>query len=81
MKSTSESLSHPETSYAARAVLADSDFDFLAYQFKRSQRGKMMRLVRPKSLRKLRESIKPRRTSISGTGIPPGARKKLRKLT
>ena len=49
--------------------LADSHFDFLGYRFKRSQRGKIMRLVRPKSLRKLRETIQPRTRRNNGKSM------------
>jgi RNA-directed DNA polymerase len=49
--------------------LADSHFDFLGYRFKRSRRGRLIRLVRPKSLRKLRESIKPKTRSNNGKSM------------
>lgn len=51
---------HPDKTRTVDMNLADSHFDFLGYRFKRSRRGRLMRLVRPKSLRKLRESIKLR---------------------
>lgn len=51
---------HPDKTRTVNMTDADSHFDFLGYRFKRSRQGKMMRLVRPKSLCKLRESIKPR---------------------
>ena len=54
---------------ASRAALADSHFDVLGYQFKRSQRGKMMRLIRPKSLRKLRKTIKSRTRRNNGKSM------------
>ena len=46
-----------------------SHFDFLGYRFQRSRRGRMMRLVRPKSLRKLRETIKPRTRRANGRSM------------
>ena len=49
---------HPDKTRTVDMNLADSHFDFLGYRFQRSRRGRLMRLVRPKSLRKLRESIK-----------------------
>lgn len=50
---------HPDKTRVVDMNPADSHFDFLGYRFKRSRRGRLMRLVRPKSLRKLRETIKP----------------------
>jgi RNA-directed DNA polymerase len=60
---------HPEKTRTVDMNLADSYFDFLGYRFQRSRRGKMMRLVRPKSLRKLRESIKPRTRRNNGKSM------------
>ena len=57
---------HPDKTRTVDMNLADSHFDFLGYRFKRSRRGKIMRLVRPKSLRKLRETIKPRTRRSNG---------------
>ena len=51
---------HPDKTRTVNMNLAESHYDFLGYRFKRSRRGRMMRLVRSRSLRKLRESIKPR---------------------
>jgi retron-type reverse transcriptase len=50
-------------------LLANSHFDFLGYRFKRSRSGKMMHLVRPKSLSKLRESIRPRTRRTNGQSM------------
>ncbi len=61
---------HPDKTRTVDMSLADSHFDFLGYRFKRSRRGKLMRLVRPKSMRKLRESIKPL-TGEPDAGDPP----------
>jgi RNA-directed DNA polymerase len=60
---------HPDKTRTVDMNLADSHFDFLGYRFKRSRQGKMMRLVRPKSLRKLRESIKPRTRRSNGKSM------------
>jgi len=60
---------HPDKTRVVDMNLADSHFDFLGYRFKRSRRGRMMRLVRPKSLRKLREAIKPRMHRASGRSM------------
>jgi RNA-directed DNA polymerase len=49
--------------------VVDSHFDFLGYRFKRSRGGRLIRLVRPKSLRKLRESIKPRTRRNNGKSV------------
>jgi len=60
---------HPDKTRTVDMGLAESHFDFLGYRFKRSRRGRLMRLVRPKSLRKLRESIKPRTRRNNGTSM------------
>ena len=60
---------HPDKTRTVDMNLADSQFDFLGYRFQRSRRGRMMRLVRSKSLRKLRESIKPRTRRSNGKSM------------
>ena len=60
---------HPDKTRTVDMNLADSHFDFLGYRFKRSRQGRVMRLVRPKSLRKLRESIKPRTRRNNGKSM------------
>jgi RNA-directed DNA polymerase len=60
---------HPDKTRTVDMTVADSHFDFLGYRFERSRRGRMMRLVRPKSLRKLRESIKPRTRRNNGKSM------------
>jgi RNA-directed DNA polymerase len=60
---------HPDKTRTVDMGLAESHFDFLGYRFKRSGRGRLMRLVRPKSLRKLREAIKPRTRRNNGTSM------------
>lgn len=49
---------HPEKTCVVDMTESDACFDFLGYRFKRSKRGKLLRLVRPKSLKKLRDKIK-----------------------
>ena len=60
---------HPDKTCVVDMNQADSHFDFLGYRFKRSRRGRMMRLVRPKSLRKLRETIKPKTRRTNGKSM------------
>jgi RNA-directed DNA polymerase len=60
---------HPDKTRVVDMNLAGSHFDFLGYRFLRSRRGKLVKLVRPKSLRKLRESIKPRTRRTSGRSM------------
>jgi RNA-directed DNA polymerase len=60
---------HPDKTRTVDMSLADSHFDFLGYRFKRSRRGRMIRLVRPKSVRKLREAIKTRTRRTNGKSM------------
>jgi RNA-directed DNA polymerase len=60
---------HPDKTRTVDMNLAGSHFDFLGYRFQRSKTGKMMRLIRPKSLRKLRETIKPRTRRKNGKSM------------
>jgi len=60
---------HPDKTCVVDMDLADSRFDFLGYRFQRGRRGRVLKLVRPKSLRKLRESIKPRTRRNSGRSM------------
>ena len=60
---------HPDKTRTVDMTQADSHFDFLGYRFKRSRRGRIIRLVRPKSLRKLRESIKPKTRRNNGKSM------------
>ena len=48
---------HPEKTHTVDMREVGAHFDFLGYRFYRSER-RIMRLVRPKSLKKLRESIR-----------------------
>jgi RNA-directed DNA polymerase len=49
---------HPEKTHTVDMREANACFDFLGYRFKRTRSGRLMRLVRPKSKQKLRESIR-----------------------
>lgn len=60
---------HPDKTRVVDMNQADSHFDFLGYRFKRSRRGRLIRLVRPKSLRKLRETIKPKTRRNNGKSM------------
>jgi RNA-directed DNA polymerase len=60
---------HPDKTRVVDMGQAGSHFDFLGYRFTRSRRGRLVRAVRPKSLRKLRESIKPRTRRTSGRSM------------
>lgn len=60
---------HPDKTRTVDMNLAGSHFDFLGYRFYRSQRGRLSKLVRPKSLRKLRESIKPKTRRKNGRSM------------
>ena len=60
---------HPEKTRVVDMTVSGNHFDFLGYRFKRSTRGRIIRLVRPKSLHKLRASIKPRTRRTSGRSM------------
>jgi RNA-directed DNA polymerase len=49
---------HPEKTHTVDMLEAGACFDFLGYRFKRTKRGRLVCLVRPKSEQKLRESIR-----------------------
>jgi RNA-directed DNA polymerase len=49
---------HPEKTHIVDMREAEACFDFPGYRFKRTRRGRIIRLVRPKSEQKLRESIR-----------------------
>lgn len=57
---------HPDKTRVVDMNQPRSHFDFLGYRFRRSLRGRLNKLVRPKSLRKLRDSIKPRTRRTNG---------------
>jgi len=60
---------HPDKTRVVDLTEAGSHFDFLGYRFQRSRKGGILRLVRPKSLHKLRESIRPRTRRTEGRSM------------
>lgn len=60
---------HPEKTRIVDMAQIDEHFDFLGYRFKRTKRGKLMRLVRPKSLKKLRDTIRPMTRRSNGKSL------------
>lgn len=50
---------HPEKTRVVDMSQAASHFDFLGYRFYRRSKGKLTRIVRPKSEQKLRATLKP----------------------
>jgi RNA-directed DNA polymerase len=68
MKETGLTL-HPEKTRMVDMNLAGSHFDFLGYRFKRNRRGGLMRLVRPKSLKKLRGTLKRKTRRTNGESM------------
>jgi RNA-directed DNA polymerase len=61
---------HPEKTRVVDMNEAQAHFDFLGYRFLRSKKGKLIRLVRPKSKKKLRESLKPVTKRANGQSLP-----------
>lgn len=49
---------HPEKTRMVDMSKPDGSFDFLGYRFKRSRRGRLIRLVRPQSVQKLKEKLR-----------------------
>ena len=49
---------HPDKTRLVDMTESRAHFDFLGYRFLRTAKGKMIRLVRPKSKKKLRESLR-----------------------
>lgn len=60
---------HPEKTRTVDMSLAGSHFDFLGYRFKRTGRGRLIQLVRPKSLHKLRETLKAKTRRTNGQSM------------
>ena len=60
---------HPDKTRVVDMHPPKSHFDFLGYRFHRTSRGRLVKLVRPKSLRKLRDTIKPRTKRTSGRSM------------
>ncbi|MCC5841507.1 MAG: group II intron reverse transcriptase/maturase [Opitutales bacterium] len=49
---------HPEKTRIVDMSQPEAHFDFLGYRFKRSRRGKILRLVRPKSVSKIKDGVR-----------------------
>lgn len=49
---------HPDKTRLVDMTQSRAHFDFLGYRFLRTARGKLLRLIRPKSKKKVRESLK-----------------------
>ena len=60
---------HPEKTRIADMSDTGAYFDFLGYRFKRSMRGKLLRLVRQKSLKKLRDTLRRPSKRSNGRSI------------
>jgi RNA-directed DNA polymerase len=61
---------HPDKTRIVDMALSGSWFDFLGYRFQRSGKGKLLRLIRPKSQQKLRGNLKPWLRRTSGKSLP-----------
>lgn len=60
---------HPDKTRVVDMTEAGSHFDFLGYRFLRSKRGRLVKLVRPKSLQKLRDSIRAQTRRTDGRSM------------
>lgn len=60
---------HPEKTRIVDMEQPDEHFDFLGYRFKRTKKGKLMRLVRPKSVKKLRDTLRPMTRRSNGKSL------------
>jgi len=60
---------HPDKTRVVGLGRGEGHFDFLGYRFLESRSGRLLRLVRPKSLRGLRETIKPVTRRNSGRSM------------
>jgi RNA-directed DNA polymerase len=61
---------HPEKTRVVDMREVEAYFDFLGYRFKRSKRGRVLRLARPKSEQKLRESVRRHTKRCNRHGMP-----------
>jgi len=61
---------HPQKTKIVSMDQVGSHFDFLGYRFWRSKKGPLLRLVRAKSERNLKEKLKPRTKRCNGNGVP-----------
>ncbi len=60
---------HPQKTRIVDMRVKRAYFDFLGYRFRRSLRGRLVRLVRPKSEQKLKGSLKPLIKPTSGCSL------------
>jgi RNA-directed DNA polymerase len=60
---------HPEKTRTVDMNQAESHIDFLGYRFQRSRKGKLLRLVRPKSRDKLRDAIRAKTRRANGKSM------------
>lgn len=60
---------HPDKTRVVDMAEAGSHFDFLGYRFQRSSKGGLLRLVRPKSVQKLRDAIRPQTRRTMGRSM------------
>jgi RNA-directed DNA polymerase len=60
---------HPEKTRLEDLNEPGGHFDFLGYRFQRSGRGTLLKLVRPKSLQKIRESVRERTRRTCGESL------------
>ena len=60
---------HPEKTRVVDMTVGGNYFDFLGYRFRRSRRGRITRLVRPKSMKKLKDGLKLLTKRTNGTSL------------
>lgn len=60
---------HPEKTRIVNVSEPLAHFDFLGYRFLRSKKGKLIRLIRPKSKQKLRATLKPLTKRTNGKSM------------
>lgn len=61
---------HPEKTRVVDMHPTQSSFDFLGYRFYRTRAGKLIRLVRPKSLSKLKDSLREKTHRCNANSMP-----------
>ena len=60
---------HPEKTRIVDMGQARASFDFLGYRFLRTEKGRFIRLIRPKSKKKLRQSLKRHTKRANGKSM------------
>lgn len=61
---------HPEKTRVVDLNEAQAHFDFLGYRFKRSRKGRLLRLIRPSSKQKLRACLRKPTKRCNGRCLP-----------